>query len=162
MNRLAAQLVSIYRPKYIALNIALAAVYYFVYTTLLSIQQYGLPLISFPYYLIYILVATSSIVLTIAVYSISNSRNNYAKLSASTAGTATTLLGAVFGGCGCTAPLLFSFTVIGISSSQIIALDNFINANQVLLLAAMIAINLFVMIYYINRLSKPSCRLKRR
>lgn len=162
MNRIINQLISVYRPKYILFNIAAAIVYYFVFITLLSYQQQGITAVSFPYYLIYLLVVTSSIVLTVAIYSIRNTRNNSAKVSATTAGTVTTLAGTVISGCGCSASVLVSLTAIGVSSSQIFSLDNFFVANQPILLAIMIAINLFVLLYYLNKLSKPSCRIRKR
>ena len=151
---------SIYKPKYILLNAALAVVLYFVFNGILSYQQQGVPLYDYPIYLEYALVASSSIVMTIAVFSAANTRNNSAKVSASAAGTVTALAGAVFSGCGCSASLLFSLSAFALSSAQIFALDNFIVANQAPLLLIMIVINLFVAIYYLNKLSRPSCRVK--
>jgi uncharacterized membrane protein len=162
MNRILSQLIAVYKPRYIILNVAFAALYYIIFTALLSFQQQGMTAVFFPYYFIYILVITSSIVLTIAVYSIKNTRNNSAKVSATTAGTVTTLAGTVISGCGCSASVLFGLAAVGVSSSQIFAINDFLTANQPLLLSAMIAINLFVIIYYLNKLSKPSCRIRKR
>lgn len=160
-NRFLLILKGIYTPKYIALNIAAAFVYYFALTYLISIQELGAVIIIVPIYLIYTLTISASVAFTISIFSIRNTRNNSAKVSASVTGTATTLAGGVITGCGCASPLLFSFTAIGVTTTQLFTLNNFISANQPLLLLAMIGINLFVVIYYINKLSKPTCKIKR-
>ena len=152
----------IYAPKYILLNVAAAIAYYLVLTYLISVQQYGLLLITIPVYLLYALAITASVAFTIAMYSLFNTRNNKAHVSASVTGTATALVGGVFAGCGCTAPIIFSLTAVGFTTSQVFALNNFISDNSGLLFLSMIAINLFVVIYYLNKLSKPGCVLKKK
>lgn len=152
----------IYRPKYIMLNIAAAFVYYFVLTYLISVQQYGAVIVTIPLYLFYALALTASVAFTIAIYSLLNTRNNKAPVSAGVAGTVTTLVGGVFAGCGCTAPLLFSLTAVGFTTSQVFALNDFVSSNIALLFLSMIAINLFVVIYYLNKLSNPACRIRKK
>ncbi|MCW6160137.1 MAG: hypothetical protein LVQ95_03565 [Candidatus Micrarchaeales archaeon] len=152
----------VYTPKYVLLNIAAAFFYYFVLTYLISAQQYGAVIITIPLYLFYALAITASVAFTIAVYSLLNTRNNRAHVSASMAGTVTTLVGGVFAGCGCTAPILFSLTAIGFTTTQVFALNSFISSNIMLLFLSMIAINLFVVIYYLNKLSNPACRIKKK
>src|SRR5271155_4198302 len=98
---------SIYKPKYIILNIFAAFAYYFLITYILSVQQLGIPIVSVPIYLIYVLAVVSSINLTIGVYSIWNTAKNIAKTSATSIGTLTALAGSIFAGCGCQAAILF-------------------------------------------------------
>ncbi len=152
----------VYTPKYILLNMAAAFVYYFVLIYLISVQQYGAVIITIPLYLFYALAITASVAFTIAIYSLSNTRNNRAHVSAGLTGTVTALVGGVFAGCGCTAPIIFSLTAVGFTTAQVFALNNFISSNIILLFALMIAINLFVVIYYLNKLSNPACRVRKR
>ena len=152
---------SIYRPKYIIFNIAAAIAYYYLISYLLSVQQQGIPITSVPLYLIYLLSAVSSVSLTIGVYSIRNTIRNMASASATTIGTASALIGGVLAGCGCQAAILFSVATVffGIGEARLINTVATENANYIF--AALIIINLFVIAYYLNKLSQPGCRPKR-
>jgi hypothetical protein len=151
----------IYKPKYIILNIAVAVVYYFILQYLLSVQQQGIPFSSVPLYLIYILVATSSVTLTIAIYSLGNTRKNDAKISATSASAITAVAGGIFAGCGCQAAILFNVLAFGIGAGQATLIDTIATENAPYIFLAMIAINLFVTGYYLNKLSKASCKIKK-
>lgn len=150
------------RPKYIILNILALLAYYFLFSYLIRIQQYGIFLITIPIILVYLLVLTSSIALTIGIYSIRNTRNNEAKEISTGVSAVTTLAAGVVGGCGCTEPIIFGLTVFGLSTTDTFALANFISTNQAIIFSAMIVINLFVVVYYLNKLSEPSCEIKKR
>ncbi|MFI5412422.1 MAG: hypothetical protein ACHQX1_00860 [Candidatus Micrarchaeales archaeon] len=150
------------RPTYIAINIVSIIVYYYLFVYLIKIQQQGLFFATIPDYLIYLLVITSSIALTIGLYSIKNTINNGAKELSTGIGTATALAGGVVGGCGCAAPLVLGLSVFGLNTTQTFALIDFISANQLILFSLMIAINFFVVIYYLNKLSEPSCEIRRK
>ncbi len=151
------------KPVYIAVNIVAAVVYYLIYEYLLSIQTHGLSVdINLPpAYLVYLLVITSSMLLTIAVFSIKNSRNNQAKVSATFTGTFTAAFGGVLGGCGCTSPLLFGILAPLGLGSQFVSFDMFFINYQVELFTAFILINIGLAAYYLNKLANPKCALKR-
>ncbi len=150
------------KPAYLAVNAAAAVIYYYVYEYILSIQTHGIAINLPPSYLVYLLVITSSVLLTIAIYSIRNSRNNQAKISASVTGSFTAVFGGILGGCGCTSPLLFGILgAVGLGS-QFISFDMFFIRYQIGLLAAFILINVLLATYYVNRLSNPKCAIKRR
>lgn len=150
------------QPKYVLLNIAIAVAYYYLYTTILSYQDFGVALFLLPQYLLYALVATSSVLLTLAIYSVRNTRNNLAKGSSSAIGTATTAIGSVVAGCGCAGSFILGLGAVGITTTDAIALQNFVSANQFALTLSLIAINVVVLVYYIEKLSRPSCRIGRR
>ena len=154
-------LVAVYKPKYLLLNIVAFIGYYYVYYALISYQNYGLFLNNIPYGLLYSLVLTSSILITIAVYSIRNTRNNKARTTGTTAGTAVTLLAGVIGGCGCEAPLVLNLAVIGLSASEVVSLNNFLTGYQIQIFEVMIIVNVAVVIYYLYRLSSPSCKISK-
>jgi hypothetical protein len=151
----------IYKPKYIVLNIAIAVVYYYFVEYLLSIQQKGIPITSVPLYLVYVLVAVSSVTFTIAIYSIRNTRRNEAKVSASSTSLLTTVAGGVVAGCGCQAAILFNVLSLSVGTGEATLINTVATENSPLIFGAMIIINLFVIGYYLDKLSKPACKIKR-
>ena len=150
----------IYKPKYILLNIAIVTAYYYLITLMLSIQQQGVPITSVDVNLIYILVITASVTLTIAIYSIKNTRRNAAKVSATTVSTISAVAGGVLAGCSCQAAILFSILVLVINGGEAASINAMVSGYANLLYEVMILINLFVIIYYLNKLSNPSCKIK--
>lgn len=157
---LADSVINIYRPKYIALNIAIAVVYYFFIEYMLSIQQRGITITAVPIWLIYALVATSSVTFTIAIYSITNTRRNKAKVSATSTSVITTFIGGVLAGCSCQAAILFNVLAILVGAGEATAINTIVGENAPIIFLAMIILNLFVIGYYLERLSKPYCRVK--
>jgi hypothetical protein len=152
-------LASIYRPRYVVLNIAAFVVYYYAYFELIAYQNLGVFLSNVSEDLLYLLVLTSSMLLTIAVYSIRNTRNNRARVSATSLGTVTALFGGVIGGCGCSVPIISSLAVVGLSASEVVSLNNFLADYQNEIFSLMVVVNLAVIVYYLFRLSSASCRI---
>lgn len=152
---------NIYTPLYIAVNVVIAVVYFYLIKYILTIQQQGIPITTVPLFLIYILVITSSITLTIAIYSINNTHKNRAKFSASSISAATTLVGGVVTGCGCQAAILFNVLAIGLGSGEATLINTVATENAALIFGALIIINLVVIGYYFNKLSKSACKIKR-
>ncbi|MDE1869187.1 MAG: hypothetical protein KGH60_04470 [Candidatus Micrarchaeota archaeon] len=150
----------IYGPEFLVLNIAFAAMYYLLLTGLLSIQQQGVPFTSVPLILIYALSISSSVPLTIAVYSISNTRRNNAKLSASVSSIVTTVGGGLVAGCGCQAALLTGIVALFTTTGGALSVSTVAAENAPALFAVLIVINIFVAAYYLNKLSKPMCRMR--
>ncbi|MGC8537975.1 MAG: hypothetical protein ACP5MZ_03270 [Candidatus Micrarchaeia archaeon] len=150
-------------PAYIAVNIVAAVVYYGLYSYILSIQTHGIEVdINLPpSYLVYLLVITSSILLTIAVFSVKSTKNNQAKISASATGSITAAFGGVLGGCGCTSPLLFGILAPLGLGSQFVTFDMFFVTYQIELFIVFILINVGLAAYYLDRLANPKCALKR-
>ncbi len=156
----AAVLKRIYKPKYLALNAAVFGLYYLIVKYLLSIQQKGIPISSVPVYLVYALVASSSIALTIAVYSIFNTRRNSARITASSVSAATTLAGGVIAGCSCQAAILFNVLAISVGSGEAFALNTLISENAPYIFGAMTLINLLLVVYYVQKISTGRCSIK--
>jgi hypothetical protein len=156
-------IIDIYKLKYIAINAAAFVLYYLI-ARYLVVSQEKVFLIVNPllYYMLFPLVLTSSILLTIAIYSIGNTRRNMAKLTATGFGAATMLIGSVVVSCGCAVPILFSLAAIGLSSADIIYLNVFLSTYSIEAITIFIFLNLIITIYYLNKLSKPSCRIGKR
>jgi hypothetical protein len=159
LTKIIGTLRQVYRPKYIAFNIASLLIYYLVYTYIVDYQQL-LVLVAVPVYLVYALLVTASVLLTISVYSISAAIRNTVRVSGGVLGTFTAVAGAVISGCNCTAPILFGLTGAGLSAASVVALQDFISAYQIPLFWVMIGINLFAVMYSVNRISKSSCVAK--
>ncbi len=150
----------IYRPSYAALNVATAVAYYLFFGFLIRYQDYGIFLVNVPAYLEYAVIITASVLLTISVYSIRNTRRNKAKFTASSVSAVTLILGGVLGGCGCAEPLLMGFAALGISSTTLFSLNSLISSFSVQVFFAMAAVNIAIIVYYLNKLSKQSCIVK--
>ncbi|MGI0100780.1 MAG: hypothetical protein ACREBH_03650 [Candidatus Micrarchaeaceae archaeon] len=155
------ELKRIYKPKYVALNIAIAIVYYFAVSYLLKLQQEGVPITSVPLYLVYALIATSSITLTIAIYSAANTRRNEAKVSATSASVLTTIGGGIFAGCGCQAAILFNVIAFSAGTGEAASISIIASENAPYIFAAMIVINLLITAYYLEKFTNPSCNIKK-
>lgn len=162
-SRILGLVTQIYKPKYILLNVVIALVYYFVLAYLIKYQNYGVLLfLNVPIYLIYALILTTSILLTISIYSIRNTIRNNAKVSGTALSTITTVGEGIVMGCGCSASLLYNLTVFGLSASETFAISDAITYFAFEITLVLIAINIIATIYYLNKLSDPSCRIKKK
>ncbi len=161
-SRILGTLKNIYlrHPRYIALNAAAAVAYYLLFTFLIRYQNYGIFLLSVPWYLVYAMIFTASMLLTISVYSVRNTRRNRAEFTASTASAATLVIAGVLGGCGCSESLVFGLAALGISSSSLFSADAILVSVSVQISAALLAVNVLILLYYLNKLSKPSCAIR--
>ncbi|MEM0150105.1 MAG: hypothetical protein QXW10_04370 [Candidatus Micrarchaeaceae archaeon] len=152
---------AIYKPKYIVLNIAIALAYFFIIKMLIVIQAKSIFVPGLPSYLIALLSITSAVTMTIAVYSISNTRKNQAKVTATTASVLSVALSSAVGACGCQVSVFASLAGIAIGSSGAFALNVIMAENSLYIIAAIILINIFVSIYYISKLSRPACAMNK-
>jgi hypothetical protein len=150
-----------YSIKYLLLNVLMAVAYYYLIAYLLSVQQDGIPVTTVPVFLIYALAIVSSVTLTIAIYSISNTRRNSAKASATSVSAITTFFCGVVSGCGCQAAILFNVLAIGFGTGEATLINTIATENATLIFGALILINFFVIGYYLNKLSKPYCKIKK-
>ncbi|MCL4403413.1 MAG: hypothetical protein M1500_01820 [Candidatus Marsarchaeota archaeon] len=160
--KIGSMLKRIYTPKYLAINLVAAIAYFLFISFLLRYQNYGTLIVSVPMYILYLLSITASISLTIGIYSIGNTRNNHAKGAGSTAGTATTFVGSLVGGCGCHAPILVSVIALFGFGSAAFPIDVLLTENATPIFMVLIIINIAISIYYLNRLSNQKCQIDRR
>ncbi len=163
INNIKNTVVEIYRrPRYILLNIVSIIVYYYIFTVLISYQNYGILLIELPIFLIYAMIILSSILFTISIYAIKNTIRNQAKITGSATSIITILFGGIIGGCGCAAPIIYGLTAIGISLSTTSYLAYVINDYIVQIFLVILLIDAILILYYLNKLSYASCRVKTR
>ncbi len=151
----------VYTPKYAALSLALCVAYYAAFWYLAYIQGGNAVMLYIPIYLVLALVASSSMLTTVAVYSIRNTRKNNAKLSGTATSASTLLLGS--GLCGCTTTLLPTLAfAVGAGTPAVYALTSFLRNYNVEIISALIILNAMVLAYYLNKLSSPKCRIGKR
>ena len=148
----------IYSPKYIGLTIALGIAYSVAFWYLAYIQGGNAVMLYIPIYLIFLLIASSSILTTIAIYSIKNTRRNNAKASGPATSASTVLLGS--GLCGCTTTLLPTIALaLGVSTPTVYAFSSFLKNYSIEIISMLIILNTVVLAYYLNKLSSPACRV---
>lgn len=158
-KRLKLVIKEIYKPKYLALNLILAIAYYALFLYLAYIQGGGSVMVGTSGILIFGLIATSSIALTIAIYSISNTRRNKAKASGTAVSLGTMVTGTGLCGCTTTFPAVIA-AGIGVSSTGVYALGGFLKNNNPYIFSGLIILNLFVIGYYLDKFSRRECKVR--
>lgn len=150
---------NIYKPRYVALNLSFGVIYYALFLYLAYVQGGGAVMLRTSGILIFALIATSSIALTIAIYSIANTRRNQAKASGTAVSFGTLVTGTGLCGCTTTFPAVIA-AGIGVSSTGVYALGGFLKNNNPYIFSVLIILNLFVIGYYLDKFSKRECRLR--
>lgn len=150
----------IFKPRYAALTLILGIAYFLAFWYLAYIQGGSAVMLSVPIYMVFLLVASSSVLMTIAIYSIKNTRKNNAKTTGTAASSGTVILGS--GLCGCTTTLLPTIALAaGVSPPAVYALTSFLRNYNIEIISLLVAINVAVIAYYLNKLSDPKCRTKK-
>ncbi|MCL5008066.1 MAG: hypothetical protein M1562_02350 [Candidatus Marsarchaeota archaeon] len=145
------------RPNYIALNIVMLLVYYFVITSIIRYQNRGILLLNIPIWTLYLLVISSSMLTTISVFSFINARK--ASQSFGTPiGALTVLVGGVLEGCGCSTPLIFGLASFGISTSSLIYSVDLLSSLSKYIFLGIILINIAFIAYYIRGIDNYYCK----
>ncbi len=143
----------IYKPKYMTLNIFLAVVYYLGFLYLAYVQGGNAIMTSLPAYAIFFLIATSSILMTVSIYSILNATKDKPKASSGAVSIGTVVIGS--GLCGCTTTLIPSVALaVGAGTSVAFALSSLIKNYSPEIISALIIVNVLIIAYSINKLSK--------
>ena len=154
---------NIYKLKYVLLNIVIFALYYLVFNEILQLQQLGLAFTPIPAYIVYLMVASASVTLTVSIYSVRNTRRNAAKESAATTSIATTIASGIIGGCGCSGAFIFPLlSAFGVSSATALSADVFFSNYAAPIFVGLAALNILIVVYYLNKFSKPQCAVARR
>ena len=151
----------IYKPKYIGLTVALGIAYSVVFWYLAYLQGGNAVMVSVPIYMIFLLIVSSSILMTVAAYSIKNTRRNNTKTTGAAASAGTVILGS--GLCGCTTTLLPTIAIaVGISMPTVFTLASFLKNYNIEIISLLIAINVIALAYYLNKLSSPRYRIRKK
>lgn len=158
--KLYAMLKAIYKPKYIALNLLLAAIQYGIFLYLAYVQGGGSVMLVTSGFFIWGLIITSSIALTVAIYSIKNTRRNNARATGTAASFSTLVVGTGLCGCSTTFPAVVA-AGLGMSNTGVYALSSFLKNYNPYIFSILILLNLLAIGYYLNRFTKPDCKIKK-
>ena len=157
-NRRLSTATAIFRhPAYILIAAASALAFYYLFLYLIAVNNHGIPLITAPLYLVYLLVATSGIVFSISLFAIAHSiASRRMGEIGGIEGVLIPSIGGLVASCGCAFPLLESILLFfGINTFEAVGIVSTINAYQSWILGIMILINLATIYYYLSKIPMP-------
>ncbi len=152
----------IYSWKIIALNILLFIAYYLMFNYFIKYQNHGIILIlNVPVYLIYIMVATTSVLSSVSISSILHTVKTKISFVGTGFGAFASAFSGIISGCGCSFPLILSIvSLLGINSSYALIINSFFGDNAKLIMAAMIAFNIILTIYIVLKFNNDiACKI---
>ena len=150
------------RPAYIFAAFASAIIYYYIFYYVIIRSNSGLFFITVPAYLVYTLIASAAILLTIGVYSIHLSLKATKPIYGSAAGSATAVIGSVVASCGCTEPIFATILyTFGFNSIAVSSFISTVSRYQSTILMLFILLNLILIYRYTTALSR-SCKIDKR
>lgn len=156
-----AKLIAIFSHKrYIALTAIFAAILYALFYYLITANNKGIFLITIPVYVIYLLVITSGILLSISVFAAAYSiASKKAEAAGGILGILLPSIGGVVATCACDFPILASIlTIFGVNTIDAVGIISEIGDYGAWIMGAMIAINLIAIYYYLGKISFPTKR----
>jgi hypothetical protein len=149
----------VYGLKYVLLNLIVILVYYLAVEKLLSIQQFGVVFFTAPASLVISLVVTSSVLLTIAIYTILESRKaKKLGYEGAASSCATAVVGGIMSGCGCQGAIMYSVLAIVFGSGEAYAINTVFSEHIGLILAVLTIFNIVFIVYSLGRI--PGGRVK--
>ena len=150
--------------KYLLLTLASSAAFFYLFRYMIAANNHGIFLVLLPIYVIYALVATSGILFSISIFTMSYSIASR-KLGAigGLEGVIAPSIGGLVASCACTFPLLESVLLfLGVNTFDAIGIVSAIDSYQVWIISAMILINLGMIYYYLGKISVPPSKKARR
>ena len=150
--------------KYLLLAIVSSIAFFYLFRYLIASNNHGIFLLLMPIYVIYALVATSGILFSISVFTMSYSIASR-KLGAmgGLEGVIAPSIGGLVASCACTFPLLESVLLfLGVNTFDAIGIVSAVASYQIWIISAMILINLGMIYYYLGKISVPPSRKKRK
>lgn len=152
----------IYSWKIIVLNIALFIAYYLMFNYFIKYQNHGIVLIlNVPVYLIYIMVATTSVLSSVSISSILHTAKTRLSFIGTGFGAFASAFSGIISGCGCSFPLVLSIvTLLGVNSSYALIINLFFGNNAKLIMSALIAVNILLTVYMVARFNRDiACKI---
>lgn len=142
-------------PFYILLTIVEVIIYYGIFYYLILASNRGIFLVTVPMYFIYVLILSSSVLLTTSIYAVSKSiRARYTGAEGGILSMLTSSVGGLVAGCNCYAPIISSvmyalgFGTLGVSSAI-----SFLGAYQAWLVGLFVSVNLIFIYYQLGRIT---------
>ncbi len=141
------------KPAYLAVLIVAAIIYYYVFYYLITSSNYGLFLLTVPIYVLYSLVLTSALLLTIAVSSIHGGIKHGRAITGSVSGSIILLAGGTIASCACTVPIFVSLLyVLGATVADVTLINFYISTYQLYILVVLILANITLIYNYLGKI----------
>ena len=148
-------------PRYAALGIAAAVVYYYLFAYFVSLENFGIVVYSVPAYMVYLLAISASVLLTITVYSLSL-RIKQGLQTSSPAGlvaSISTVVGGCVAGCACQAPILYNLLYfIGLNAFEASGIVTVLVAYDFEINLALIILNVLVAYRLLSKITRVGGR----
>jgi hypothetical protein len=144
---------NVYTSWYLLLNLVILLIYYVAVQRIVAIQQFGFIFSTAPVWLTISLVVSSSILMTLAVYTVLGSRKGKGLgYQEATSSCATAVIGGVLSGCGCQGTIFYSALAVVAGSGEAFAVNTVFAEHIGLILAALTVFNIAFIVYSISRL----------
>ncbi len=149
---------------YVGIAVAGALVYFLVFNYMITYSSYGLFIVTVPIYLIYIMVGTAGILLSLSVYSAAGRLlRPAAEVEEGALSAILPSAGGLVATCACSYSLLGSMLIyFGVSSLAVSGIMSLVSAYQLWILIAIIFLNLLSVYYFSGRIASAECRVQRR
>ncbi|MDE1846347.1 MAG: hypothetical protein KGH53_03655 [Candidatus Micrarchaeota archaeon] len=142
---------AIYSPKYLMLNLFLGIAEYAVFIYLASVQGGGAVMLHTEWYFIFSLIATSSLLLTIATYSVFNKAGRNFGVNGTTCSATTVVVGSGLCGCTTTFSSAIAALFLGAGSPGVYQLSAFLKNYSPYIFSIMILANVFVILFMLEK-----------
>ncbi len=107
-----------------------------------------------PKALFYAVIGAAAIMRTMGIYIVRESIIKKRAVMTSGIGTVLTLFAGIVAGCGCTVPLIYGITAIGLSIVEVSVLQSFIVRYSTPIFAAILAINVLLVLHYASKVQR--------
>jgi hypothetical protein len=148
-------------PTYLAIMTAGALLYFLIVYRLIIASNYGIFLVTVPIYLVYIMVASAGLLLSLAVFSIKTAL--VGRASSVSEGAFSAILptvGGLVATCACSYSVLAALLAFfGINAFEISGIVSGIALYQLWLIVAIVIINLLMVFYYSGKVAAAECKL---
>lgn len=155
---------TMYQSRFVVATTILAATFYYLlieYVISLNAVN-GFTFITTPPVLIYLLVLSGAVLLTISIQSIRFSVSRIRSESEGVLSFLTMLVGGLIASCNCEVPVLASMLYLfAFSATTVSAFVSFIGSNQVAIFLVLIALNAGFSYYHLRKLSAVHCNKRK-
>lgn len=148
--------------KYLAIFVATLLVYDLFFHYMITTSDYGIFLVTVPLYLIYLLIVSAALLVTLGVYSASMIRYRSTKRGVSSGfyGTFSVLVGGISAGCACQAPILYGVLYfVGLNSLEASSFVTIFSSHEKSILEILILLNILLIFAFSLRIQE---RMKKR
>lgn len=154
---------TLYKSKTVLITTTLFSImYYIIIEYIISLNATSnFVFVTIPLVLIYLLVLSSAVLLTISLHSIKLSLSKLEEGSVSATSLITTIFGGVAAGCNCSVPILSSVLyVLSFNAATVSTVTAFVGNYQIEFFCAFIVLNFYAIYYHLGKLSH-SCTIRK-